>query len=90
MNSYTIISINDEKVIVDFTINNKTQRETMDANYLPIADAVELDTELSRQLKEMVAGTVIAEIPNEVIDLVGVEKELAVKEATIEEEIINE
>jgi hypothetical protein len=88
MNSYTIISIKDEKVVVDFTINNKTQREIMDANYLPVADALELDTELSRQLKEMVAVATVEVIPNEVIDLVGVEKELTVKEESIE--VINE
>ncbi|MFA5871073.1 MAG: hypothetical protein WC842_04315 [Candidatus Paceibacterota bacterium] len=89
MNSYTIKSIDEKKIVVTFTINGKSSDSIMDVRYLPSEDPIELDKELNRQL-EIMSKDETKVIPEEVKQMIGVKKELIAKEVSSEEILLDE
>ena len=84
MNSYKIISLDDQFVDVEFTVLGKVIKgqedakgiqpsfHRFDARHLPITDAAALDTYMQEQLAGKVIDATATEVPDDVKALIGV------------------
>lgn len=91
MNSYKIISIDQNVVCVEFTVNGKVVKESpgnsynyfkLAASYVNVHDSQEMNKKLQEFLTALVADATVVEIPADVQAMVGQKTALEVKEVT--------
>lgn len=73
--SYTVVSANDEKVVIDFTINGEDVTETFDARHIPTDSKVALEEFCTRYAQGYAIGkareVAVTTVSDDIKDLIG-------------------